>query len=53
MRYTDTPILADKSMFASDHPLLPIDRALQAFLDLPIKAENVEKMLWKNAARLL
>jgi len=53
VRYMDTPILADKFMFASDHPLLPIDRAAAAFLELPLKSENMEKMLWKNAERLL
>lgn len=53
VRHLDTPILADRFLFASDHPLLPIERAVREFLKLPLRSENMEKVLWKNAQRLL
>lgn len=53
VRYMDTPVLSDKFMFASDHPLLPIQRAVQEFLNLPLRSQNMEKILWSNAERLL
>lgn len=52
VRYFDTPILQDKVLFGTDYPLYSFQRGVQEFLELPLKEETREKILWKNANRL-
>lgn len=44
----------DKIIFGTDWPSTgPMNRTVQSFLDLPIAMETKEKIVWKNAARIL
>lgn len=43
---------ADKVMFASDHPAIPMKRCLDEALKLELKPEALDKYLYGNAARL-
>jgi predicted TIM-barrel fold metal-dependent hydrolase len=45
--------LQDKCLFGSDHPYITPDRWLADFEKLPLKPEVKEKILWKNAQKLL
>lgn len=46
--------LADKIVYGSDWPGNPsLRRNVEAILALPLKAESKEKILWRNAARVL
>lgn len=46
--------LADKVVYGSDWPGNPdLRRNVDAILSLPLKGETKEKILWKNAARIL
>jgi predicted TIM-barrel fold metal-dependent hydrolase len=40
-------------LFASDHPFLPMERALQAARELPLDSESLAEYLGDGAARLL
>jgi uncharacterized protein len=43
----------DRLMFASDHPVLPVDRALNAARKLPLSQEAMAAFLGGNAARVI
>lgn len=45
--------LADRFLYASAYPFLPVDASLEAFLRLPVKDEVKERALFGNAAKLL
>ncbi len=45
-------ILSDRIIYASAFPMNPID-TLKRFMQLPISEENMEKVLYQNAARIL
>lgn len=45
--------LQDKFMFGSDYPEIPLKRWLEEFKAGRYKSEVVEKVLWKNAQRIL
>ena len=53
VRYLNTPILADKGLFGTNYPLYPFKRGVEEFKQLPLKEEVLEKVFYKNAARLL
>ena len=46
-------IISDKVMYASAHPFVDFKEALKNYEKLPFKPEVREKVLYKNAARLL
>ncbi len=52
VQYAKT-FLQDKCLFGSDHPYILPDRWLDDFEKLEIKPEVKEKILWKNAQKLL
>ena len=43
---------ADKVMFGTNWPMLPLDKCVEQAKELPLKPENMEKFLWKNANRV-
>lgn len=45
--------LADRFVFASAYPLVPLEEYAQWFVRLPLKPENMEKCVYRNAAGLL
>jgi len=45
--------LSDRFLYASGYPFVPVKEYAEWFLTLPIRAENMEKVLWRNAANLL
>ena len=45
--------LSDRFVYASSYPFLPVDGYADWFRRLPIRPEAMEKVLWRNAARLL
>lgn len=45
--------LADRFIFGTAYPLTPVKEYTEWFLTLPLKPEVMEKVLYKNAARLL
>lgn len=45
--------LADQFIYASAYPLTPLKEYAERFLALPIRPESMEKVVYKNAARLL
>jgi predicted TIM-barrel fold metal-dependent hydrolase len=45
--------LADRFLFASAYPLVPLEAYAKWFLTLPLKAENMQKCVYQNAADLL
>lgn len=45
--------LADRFLYASSYPFLPVDAYAQWFRKLPIRPENREKIMYGNAAALL
>jgi predicted TIM-barrel fold metal-dependent hydrolase len=52
--FPDLERLADKVVYGSDWPGNPdLRRNVEAILNLPLKDETKERMLWKNAARIL
>ncbi len=52
--FPDLERLADKVVYGSDWPGNPyLRRNVEAIEALPLKAETKEKILWKNAARIL
>lgn len=46
-------LLQDKCLFGSDFPVIPTERWLKDFADLPIKEAVRPKILYSNAARIL
>jgi predicted TIM-barrel fold metal-dependent hydrolase len=52
IQYANT-LLQDKVLFGTDHPLIPVDRWLKEFAELPFKAEVRPKIMRENARRLL
>ena len=45
--------MAERFLFASAYPVLPLPAAVRAFLAFPIRPEVAERLLYQNAARLL
>jgi uncharacterized protein len=45
--------LADRFIFATAYPLVPLQDYAEWFLKLPLKPENMEKCVYRNAAGLL
>lgn len=45
--------LADRLLYASSYPFLPLDKYADWFRTLPIRPENMKKVMYTNAARLL
>ena len=45
--------LADRFVFATAYPLVPLKDYAQWFVQLPLKPENMEKCVYRNAAGLL
>jgi hypothetical protein len=45
--------MAERFLFASAYPVLPLPAAVRAFLDFPIRPEVADRLLYRNAARLL
>jgi len=52
IQYANT-LLQDKVMFGSDYPQITPDRWLGDFAEAPFRDEVREKILWKNANRIL
>lgn len=52
IQYANT-LLQDKVMFGSDYPTITPDRWLSDFAAAPFRDEVREKILWKNANRIL
>ena len=52
IQYANT-LIQDKVMFGSDHPIMTPDRWLADFAEAPFRDEVREKILWKNANRIL
>ena len=46
-------LLQDRVLFATDWPIIPFQRAVDEFKNWPLKQEVKEKILYKNAQRLL
>ena len=46
-------ILQDQILFGTNWPMIPFDRSIREFLELPFKEEVKEKILHKNAFKLL
>lgn len=44
---------ADRFLFATAYPSRPIGMTVEGFLDLPLTQEQLQKVMWDNAARLL
>jgi uncharacterized protein len=45
--------LADRVLYASAFPFAPVGGYLEWFCSLPIRRENLEKIMWHNAAMIL
>lgn len=45
--------LAERFLYASSYPFLPADGFAEWFRRLPIEAESLERVMWRNAAELL
>jgi hypothetical protein len=45
--------LADRFLYASSYPFTPVDRYAEWFRKLPICPESMEKVMFRNAAKLL
>ncbi len=45
--------LGDRFLYGSSYPFLPVDACLEWFRKLPIRAELMERVLWRNAAEVL
>lgn len=52
MRYMDT-LLSDQVMFATDWPVISMQRSVDELAQLPLKPATLEKVMCGNAARLL
>lgn len=49
----DTPILKERILWATDYPLIEWRRSLDQVMELPIRPQTRENLLYSNAARLL
>jgi predicted TIM-barrel fold metal-dependent hydrolase len=45
--------LSDRFIYASSYPLCPVKGYCEWFKALPIRRENLEKIMWRNAMQLL
>jgi predicted TIM-barrel fold metal-dependent hydrolase len=45
--------MADRFLFGSAYPVVPVDQAVREFLKFPLKEAVVDRVLYANAARLL
>jgi uncharacterized protein len=45
--------LADRFLYASSYPFTPVKEYAEWFRTLSIRQESMEKLLYRNAARLL
>lgn len=45
--------LSDRFLYGSSYPFLPVDAYARWFRSLPIRPENLEKIMYRNAATLL
>lgn len=45
--------MADRFLFGSAYPVLPLPEAVHEFLKFPLKSDVVDRVLYANAARLL
>ena len=45
--------LSDRFLYASSYPFAPVDLYAEWFRSLPIRTENLEKVMYRNAAALL
>jgi predicted TIM-barrel fold metal-dependent hydrolase len=45
--------LAERFIFATAYPLVPLQEYAQWFVRLPLKAENLERCVYRNVAGLL
>ena len=45
--------MADRFLFGSAYPVLPVDQAVREFLKFPLKESVIDRVLYTNAARLL
>lgn len=46
-------LIGDKVLYASAHPFVDFKQALSNYKELPLQNEVREKVMWKNAARIL
>ncbi len=52
LRYFDT-VLQDRVLYGTSYPVLTWERTIKELEELPLKEETKEKILYRNAARLL
>ena len=52
IRYADT-LLQDKVLFGTDYPMIRPRRWLEEFKNLRLRDESREKILWRNAEKIL
>lgn len=52
IKYMDGPI-SDKVFFGTGYPGFPFEKVIKDFLTLPIRDENKEKILYKNAMKIM
>lgn len=45
--------MADRIIFGSAYPLMPVGGAVQAFLNFPLKPEVIDRVMYANAVRVL
>jgi uncharacterized protein len=45
--------MADRFLFGSAYPVVPVDQAVREFLKFPLKDAVIDRVLYANAARLL
>ena len=45
--------MADRFIFGSAYPVVPVDQAVREFLKFPLKEAVIDRVLYANAARLL
>jgi len=46
-------IIGDKTLYASAHPFVDFREAIKGYEKMPLNPEAREKVMWKNAARIL
>ena len=45
--------MQDQVLFGTDYPLYEFEKGVKGFEELPLKDETKEKILYRNAARIL
>jgi hypothetical protein len=45
--------MADRFLFGSAYPVVPVDQAVREFLKFPLKDAVIDRVLYSNAAQLL